>query len=254
MTETAPTIVNAEGQHPVVLVCEHASAFIPASLNNLGIDAAAASSHIAWDPGAVEVARHLSRSLDAVLIEANVSRLVYDCNRPPEAPDAMPARSEIYTIPGNADLSSLQRQQRVDQYYRPFERLVRDTLSAHAVPPVLVTVHSFTPVYNGVARDLEVGILHNRDARLADAILRVAKELDVQRNQPYGPDDGVMHTLKLHAEPSGFLNVMIEVRNDLIASASACEAMAVHLQRWLVDAMSVLAADAAAANSGSVCQ
>ena len=191
MSECAPQVHNQAGRHPAVLICEHASSYIPEQYDNLGLDAGAADSHIAWDPGAAVMARHLSAMLDSVLIEGTVSRLVYDCNRPPDAVSAMPSQSEVYTIPGNSALSSAEKQRRIDTCYRPFEAQVTATLDAHPVPPVLVTLHSFTPVFHGVQRSVEVGLLHDRDTRLTDALLDVADQYVMRRNEPYAATDGV---------------------------------------------------------------
>lgn len=232
-TVDVATVENTGGSGPFVLVCEHASHFIPPQFARLGVDEAASLSHVAWDPGAAETARHMSRQLDAPLVVSNVSRLVYDCNRPPEAPDAMPARSEIHDIPGNRDLTQAERDQRTAEFYRPFESLVERTITGRPVPPVLVTMHSFTPVYFGRQRATEIGILHDEDSRFADAMLAVAGGFRIERNEPYGPKDGVTHTLKRHGLANGLMNVMIEVRNDLVASPQACEAMAAHLSGWI---------------------
>ena len=218
----AVAIENAGGRSAVLLVCEHASRKLPASLGTLGLSADALEAHIAWDPGALAVARRLSRQLDATLIFQNFSRLVYDCNRPPEAEDAMPAVSEIFEVPGNRSLSAAERKARVDGIYRPFQRALADTIAARskaARETVIVTIHSFTPIYKGVSRTVEIGILHDADKRLADRMLELAgrgTDFAVGRNQPYGPEDGVTHTLKEHGLANGLLNVMIEVRNDLI--------------------------------------
>lgn len=216
-------VVNANAASPVVIVCEHASNRLPRALGNLGLDEAALSSHIAWDPGALAVALALGTALGATVIAANFSRLAYDCNRPPEAPGAMPARSEVYEVPGNARLSDAQKQARVQGLYKPFHAAVADALAARGAGAVLVTIHSFTPVYFGQPRAVELGILHDQDSRLADAMLAQAAAhttLKTERNQPYGADDGVTHTLQRHAIKSGILNVMIEIRNDLLASAA----------------------------------
>lgn len=229
-------VVRGTAQSAIVLVCEHASPFIPAALNDLGIEPAAKRSHIAWDPGAMAVAKAMSQNLDAVLVASTVSRLVYDCNRPPDADDAMPKRSEAYDVPGNSHLIDAEKRDRVARYYTPF----KDTLTqeiAQRDNPIVVTVHSFTPVYNGKARDVEIGILHDSDSRLADAMLSRADTYDVRRNAPYGPEDGVTHTLKEHAVKHGHLNVMIEVRNDLIADAPAQTAMAKTLSGWVTQAI-----------------
>lgn len=208
---------------PWLVVCEHASAAIPADLGDLGLTPEARFSHVAWDPGALEVARHLAAALRAPLVAACVSRLVYDPNRPPEAPDAIPETSEIHPVPGNRGLTLAQRAARVARVHDPFHAALAGVVGAATAPPVLVTVHSFTAVYRGVARAVELGILHDRDARLADALLAQAEGgrlagLSVARNAPYGPGDGVTYTLCRHALPHGYLNVMIEIRNDLIAT------------------------------------
>lgn len=218
----AVAVENSAASGPVVLVCEHASLALPERAGDLGLPAEALESHIAWDPGALAVSRLLSQALDAVLIHQRFSRLIYDCNRPPESPAAMPEKSEIYDIPGNRDLGAAERYARTAALYVPFHDSISATLVAReaaGLSSVLVTVHSFTPVYFGKPRAVEIGILHDSDSRLADGMLEAAEggPFRVERNAPYGPDDGVTHSLKLHALPHGHLNVMIEVRNDLIA-------------------------------------
>jgi len=234
--------LDAAGSSAVVLVCEHASNHIPAQFQGLGLSDADRVSHAAWDPGALAVAQGMARRLDACLVAARVSRLVIDCNRPPEAADAMPMRSEIITIPGNAALTAAARGARVQAYYHPFHAAVGRAVERVA-DPILVTIHSFTPTYHGKARAVEIGILHDRDTRLADAMLDAAARHTrsiVARNQPYGPNDGVTHTLKLHAVEAGLPNVMIEVRNDLLATVAQQDAMALTLSKWLAEACATL--------------
>jgi len=238
-------LVGGRGTGPLVVVCEHASAHIPPALGDLGLGPEIRASHVAWDPGAAEIARHLARRFDSPLVTSNVSRLVYDCNRPPEAADAMPAFSEIYRIPGNEGLADAERAARIRTYYRPFEALLDETLAARP-GAALVTVHTFTPVFRGARRDVEVGIVHEADTRLADALLEVASGFDTRANEPYGPADGVTHTLKRHALPRGLLNVMIEVRNDLVATPAAAVAVADRIGGWLEAALARLAAEAGA--------
>ena len=241
MPDKSVKVVNANGTHPVVLVCEHASSFIPEDFDQLGLDSQAALSHIAWDPGASAVAHHLSNRLNAVLVEGTVSRLVYDCNRPPESPTAVPSQSEIYEIPGNDNLSDAQRNARTEQVYFPFEKALAQALSDHSAVPILVTIHSFTPIFKGTPRDVEIGVLHDSDTRLADAILQGAdSNFNVLRNQPYGPEDGVTHTLVHHGLKNQLLNVMIEIRNDLITSEANQKNVAEHLQRWIESALQSL--------------
>ena len=231
-------VVNAAGSSSVVLVCEHASHHIPDLFNGLGLSLDARESHAAWDPGAMAVANQLSKSLDAILVASEVSRLVYDCNRPPNAPDAMPSRSELIDVPGNKILTQSKRNMRAEVYYWPFQSALSSVVKQVA-NPIVVTVHSFTPIYHGQMRSVEIGILHDTDTRFADAMLQTAHAhttANVQRNEPYGPEHGVTHTLKEHAIKDGHLNVMLEIRNDLIERAQQQEVMAALLAGWIVDA------------------
>lgn len=235
-------VLNPGGRSRVVVVCEHASRRIPATFGDLGLNEADRQSHIAWDPGALAVARGLAVRLDAKLVASTVSRLIYDCNRPPSAPDAMPVRSEAIDIAGNARLTPAQRQARTSSYYEPFRASLAAVIAATS-DPVIVTVHSFTPVFHGQPRSVEIGILHDMDARLADAMMQTAplhSQMNVQRNEPYGPQDGVTHTLKEHAIRAGHLNVMLEIRNDLIENQQGQDAMADCLANWIADALEVL--------------
>mgnify|MGYP001054052591 CR=1 FL=1 len=215
----AAHVLNPHGTAPAVLVCEHASRFIPKSLNNLGLDPKADRSHVAWDIGALDLATALSDALNAPLVASRISRLVYDCNRPPESPGAVPAQSERFAVPGNTGLSDQQKAARADQVYFPFRTLLAQVLDTHPVAPVLITIHSFTPTYHGKNRPVELGVLHDNDDRMAQALLHEAQgrtNLIAALNQPYSAIDGVTHTLRDQAGPRGLANVMIEVRNDLI--------------------------------------
>ena len=241
------TVLNRDGGSHVVLVCEHASNHIPARYGDLGLTKELRSSHIAWDPGALGVAVHVGKVLSARVVAGNISRLVYDCNRPPDACDAIPARSEIFDIPGNVNLNPEERDARIRDVYRPFEERLHATMQAASGPARLVTLHSFTPVYCGKRRDVEIGVLHDADRRLADAMLHTAAahtDHVVRRNEPYGPGDGVTHTLKLHGVAQGLPNVMIEIRNDLIATEAQQRGMGEMIGAWLTEALSMVDAGA----------
>ena len=250
--EDGPVVIlNEQGRSPVLLVVEHAGRRIPGSLGLLGLPAAELDRHIAWDIGAEAVARLLSERLDAALVVQRFSRLVYDCNRPPEAADAMPVSSESTPIPGNRDLTQDERDARIEAIYRPFHAAVAGLLDERRTT-VLVTVHSFTPVYKGVRRSLDLGILHDSDTRFADRLLRVLEresDLTVRRNEPYGPQDGVTHTLVLHALPRNLHNVMLEIRNDLIADPPSQRRMADLLARRLGEALAGLEGERPAAKA-----
>ncbi|MFQ5438590.1 MAG: N-formylglutamate amidohydrolase [Paracoccaceae bacterium] len=228
-------IANATGRAPILLVCEHASNRFPEAFGTLGLSADARQSHIAWDPGALGVALRVAEHLDAPLVHATVSRLVYDCNRPPEAADAVPSRSENSDIPGNAGLSTDERDQRVRKVYTPFHAALGAAISRYD-PQAIITIHSFTPRWFGALRSTEIGVLHDRDRRLADALLEQAGSFAdhrVMRNDPYGPQDGVTHTLREHAVKRGLLNAMMEIRNDLIPDQGTQAAIGTMLAGWI---------------------
>lgn len=228
-------VENPTGQGDVLLVCEHASLRLPERAGDLGLSAEALASHIAWDPGALAVAQLLSKAMDATLVYQRFSRLIYDCNRPPESPAAMPETSEIYAIPGNEALGPAERYARTAALYVPFHDRIAAIIAEREAAgrvTVLVTVHSFTPIYFGKARAVEIGILHDQDTRLADGMLAAVggdAPFRVERNDPYGPADGVTHTLKLHGLPNGLPNVMLEIRNDLIRDEAERERMTQYL-------------------------
>ncbi|HET7411178.1 MAG TPA: N-formylglutamate amidohydrolase [Pararhizobium sp.] len=238
----AAAVENTAGRSPIVLVCEHASNRIPAALRCLRLDAAVLRSHVAWDIGALAVARAMSAALDATLVRQRFSRLVYDCNRPPRSADAMPALSETYEIPANRDLAEGERAQRIAEIYEPFHAAIAAAIEgklADGIEPVLVTIHSFTRIYHGKRRSVDLGILHDSDARLAERLLAEAlhfKDCAVRRNEPYGPEDGVTHTLRLHALPRGLENVMFEIANDRIGDAAGQALWATRLSEMLREA------------------
>jgi predicted N-formylglutamate amidohydrolase len=157
----------------------------------------------------------------------------------------MPEVSEIFEIAGNRGMSSAERQARVDEIYQPFRQSLAATIKARSNAgrdTVIVTTHSFTPVYKGVSRRVEVGILHDRDTRLADQMLGFAaqrRQFAMGRNEPYGPEDGVTHTLREHGLANGLMNVMIEVRNDLIRDETGQGVMAGFLAGLISESLTV---------------
>lgn len=231
----------------VVLVCEHASNSLSGPWSDLGLDARAMEAHIAWDPGALGVARGLAARMarscgGALLVHAPLSRLIYDLNRAPDLPGAMPERSEIHEIPGNARLSAAARVARTTALYAPFHASLMSELATQMAlgnRPALITVHSFTPVYAGVRREVEFGVIHDADPALAHGIVEASRgsRLVTRLNEPYSAADHVTHTLRLHATPYGLPNAMLEIRNDLIADAAAQAAMAERLAPILVAAI-----------------
>lgn len=233
------------GLGPFVFVCEHASNRVPHEYKNIGVSEDVQSSHSAWDIGALELSRLLSERFDSPLIASTVSRLVYDCNRSPESSTAIVLRSENAEVSGNLSLTEAQRQARVDAVYQPFANALSDALDhrrSNNIDTTLVTIHSFTASMHGKPRAVEIGVLHDSDSRFADQMLAAApnhSNYRIERNQPYGPDDDVTHTLVCHALPRQINNVMLEVRNDLLRDTESIEQISELLSALLSVALSL---------------
>jgi len=220
-TEPAYTLSREDSDHPLILVCEHASRFIPAGLNDLGLSHEAAREHIAWDIGALTLAEGLSRALGATLLAANYSRLLVDLNRPLQAPDSIPAQSEIYQVPGNRDLDEATREYRRQSLFEPFHSRLTDLIDervAQGRPVRVVGIHSFTPVYHGQPRVLEVGVLYREAKEYAQRLIDGLSQhpLKVAGNEPYKINPLGDMTVPVHGDARGLESVLIEVRNDLL--------------------------------------
>jgi predicted N-formylglutamate amidohydrolase len=241
VAESVAAVDNPDGLSPILLICEHASNRLPPDYGTLGLSAAERESHVAWDPGALDVGRGLARCLDAPLVHATVSRLVLDLNRDPAAPDAIAVLSERTAIPGNRDLTSAERTRRVREVYDPFHGAVERFMDERAVPTrAVVSIHSFTPVYRDAPRPWHVGLIFDQDRRLAlsvEASLRREPGLVIGMNEPYSPTDRVFHTLDRHAVRRGLAPLMIEIRNDLISAPEGAKAWAERLAPLLQEAL-----------------
>jgi len=221
-------VVNPDGPASVVLVCDHASCRVPRRLDGLGLAAARLAEHIAWDPGAAEVARRLAALLDAPLVLSGYSRLVVDLNRPLANPGCIAEQSAGVAVPGNRGLSPGEREARLAALFRPYHAAIDRVLDGRAGrPTVLLAIHSFTPVLDGVARPWHVGVSHGRDPRLA-ALLRGALarggDLTVGDNEPYPIEDWIDYTIPVHGEGRGLPAAMIELRQDGVRTPEAAAA------------------------------
>ena len=219
--------LNDGGGAPLLVICDHASAFIPRALGSLGLDRAHLARHIALDIGAAEVARRLAERLDAPAVLSRFSRLIVDPNRTLDAPSLIPAVSDGVEVPGNRNLLPTAREARIATFHQAYHEAVearlarlRGALTARRPggAPALISVHSFTPVMAGQERPWHIGILWNRDPRLPRPLIERLRALGltVGDNQPYTGRDTHGYSVHRHAEPHGLANVLIEVRQDLI--------------------------------------
>lgn len=222
--EPSPVVeLRSDGASPFFLVSDHAGKRIPRALHDLGLSEPDLSRHIAWDIGIAGVARRLAERLDAHLIMQIYSRLVIDCNRPPGSPTSMPHLSDGSAIPGNDNVSMDDAASRVREIFAPYHGAIEQALNkrqtAHT-PTILVSLHSFTPVYAGIPRPWHAGVLYNRYSTLSLALrdLLVAPgDLIVGDNEPYSVTDDTDYTIPVHGERRGLAHVAIEIRQDLIA-------------------------------------
>ncbi len=224
--EPAPVAVErAAGGSDFVLVCDHAGDRIPRRLKALGLGPADLGRHIAIDIGAAAVARGLSAALDAPLVLQTYSRLVIDCNRTPGGQGSIVAVSETTEIPGNRAVGPVEAAARAREIFTPYHDAIRALLDRRAADgraSVLVAVHSFTPVFKGVSRPWHVGLLYNRDRRLADILFEILGReagLRIGDNEPYAVSDATDYTIPVHGEQRGIPHIEIEIRQDLISTA-----------------------------------
>jgi predicted N-formylglutamate amidohydrolase len=235
----AVTVDNPAGRGKFVLVCDHASNWVPQALKGLGLPDGELERHIAWDPGALELARLLSNLLDAPLVHATVSRLVLDVNRDPTHPGSVVTRSEDTDIPGNQEISAEDRARRVQSIYEPYHRALDAVIEqsvAHDPSPQIISIHSFTPVYRKEQRPWHIGVLSGDDKRLSQPLLELLRangEFCVGDNQPYAPTDGVYHTLHRHCASRNLRSVLLELRSDTISAEDGREQWAARLEQAL---------------------
>jgi predicted N-formylglutamate amidohydrolase len=222
-------IFNAGGRARLLFVCDHASRAVPRALGDLGVPAPEFDRHIAWDIGAADVATRLAGAFDAKLVMSGYSRLVIDCNRDPQKPAAIPPDSDGTPVPGNRDLDAAARALRIDTLHTPYHAAIAEALASFRrqnIVPVVVSVHSCTPVFAGFERPWHVGVLWNRDPRLAQPLmanLAKDKSVTVGDNEPYSARDGHGYTMPHHCERTGIPHALLEIRQDLIDTHKGAE-------------------------------
>ena len=228
---------NATGASPFLLTCDHYGRAIPRVLGDLGVAEAELARHVGWDIGIAGLADALSKHLDAHLIAQRYSRLVIDCNRPPHAASSIPRISEATLIPGNkaidANAANARRRAIFDPYHGRIAEVIEMRMRRN-IPTVLVSLHSFTPIYAGVARPWHIGALYHRDTRLPPLLLkqlRAEPDLVVGDNEPYAVSDDTDYTIPVHGEKRGLMNTGVEIRQDLIADPAGQRQWADRLAR-----------------------
>lgn len=235
----AHVLLSCEPRLPLLIVCDHASNRIPTELENLGVEEPHLLTHIAWDIGAADVARALGAEFGAPVLLTSHSRLVVDCNRNLDDPTAFPVVSDGIAVPGNRDLGVEEREARANAYYWPYHRAIRDQLQELerlAEAPAVIAIHSFTPFLGNVHRPWHVGILWDKDPRIAVPFLKKAATdpgIVLGDNEPYSGRHWADFTLDHHAEAEGLPHLGVELRQDLIATGETAAHWAKMLARAL---------------------
>ncbi|UOA33788.1 hypothetical protein DSM110093_03884 (plasmid) [Sulfitobacter sp. DSM 110093] len=223
---------NELGQSPFVIVCEHASARLPKSLGTLGLDDEHLTRHFMWDIGALDLAHIIAQRLDAPLATQRYSRMICDCNRHWEAESFIPTHGEGIPVPANADLTPAERARRRAEIWQPFQDGVANMLDAREARgqrTLFVTIHSFTPTFFGKQREVEYGVLFDRDTTLSPALLKALRAQHGEKalaNEPYDMNRDSDYTVPVHGEDRGLDSVEIEVRNDLLSTREQIETRA----------------------------
>ena len=240
--DPSPTFVtNPHGRSPYLIVGDHAGRAIPAALGDLGLPVAAMDRHIAWDIGVAGLGERLALALDACFVRQAYSRLVIDCNRGPDASDAVPAISDGTAIPGNAGLSPADIVARRRDICAPYQACIADIIDARQArgqPTLFFSLHSFTPVFGGFVRPWRFGVLHRGDSGLSRrtlGLLRASVGEAAGDNQPYAMD-GIDYTVPLHVDPRGLDYLELEVRQDLIGEKRGLDDTAAFLAPILQEA------------------
>ncbi len=221
-------IIDGDINSGVLILCDHASNAIPPELDGLGLHPSELTRHIAFDIGAADTTRRLAAELDAPAILTRFSRLLIDPNRGEDDPTLAMRVADGVVVPGNAAIDEKGIEARLARFYRPYDAAITAALEASlaaGVTPAIVSIHSFTPMLQGRARPWHCGLLFDADERIAaplGAALGADTSLVIGMNQPY---DGALEgdTLDRHAGRRGLANILVEIRQDLIAARTDAE-------------------------------
>ncbi len=224
-------IISGRSDAGLILICDHAVSALPANYGTLGLPPEELERHIAVDIGALAMTEEVAQELDAPAIFTKFSRLLIDVNRGLDDPTLVMRISDGVIVPGNRHLDEAERAKRVRLYYEPYHLAIDkmiETCSAAGVPPVLLSIHSFTENWKGVPRPWHAAILWDRDHRFAVPMLEALRAnpgIVVGENEPY---DGKLagDCMWQHGTRRGLAHTIIEVRQDLVRTAEGQKAWA----------------------------
>lgn len=224
--------IDGDTKTGLLLLADHARSTIPPQYHNLGLTPKQLNRHIAYDIGIESLTRYLANHLNAPALCSNFSRLLIDPNRSKIDPTLIMQISDGDIINGNYPLSDFERNTRIQHFYDPYDlaigEMILDVETTSGKSPLVVSMHSFTPNWRGIARPWHVGLLWDADPRAVMPLFNALNEMGdiiVGNNQPY---DGALKgdTMYRHCTKQGIAHVLIEVRQDLIANDDGAKAWA----------------------------
>ena len=245
--EPKPYVIeNEKGGARIVVICDHASNRIPKALGTLGVSAKDRKKHIAWDVGTEHIGRYIAQKTGAVYIHASYSRLVVDLNRGEKSNECMREVYDHIQVPGNTGLSAQHKKMRLDEIYDPYHAAIDALVTKRKKGkrlPLIISIHSFTPKMDGQKRPWQIGVLWNREERLAQRLISTLiahnPRLIVGRNEPYSlkAKNVVKNTISTHAEARGLPYITLEFRQDLVNTKAKAEKWARLLLQSLLPLM-----------------
>lgn len=212
--------VGTGGEAPLIITCEHASNRLPSQWTWQPQDERLVDTHWAWDPGAADIVRELADDVGAAAVLSRFTRLLVDPNRPIDAPDLFREVCDGAPVALNLDISPSDRNRRIALLYQPYHDAI-DTVIAERESELLLAIHSFTPVYEGHQRSVDVGVLHCDQPELAARWRDLLAEsgMDVRIDEPYSGGEGFMYSPWQHARVAGCPALELELRQDILAHA-----------------------------------
>ncbi len=210
--------MSAKQKKRILFIADHASNYIPSSLKDLGLKKNLLNSHIAYDLGVKELCINLANILKSKYIIGEYSRLIIDLNRDKSDPTLIPEIVDRTVIKKNIILNENDKKKRISNIYNRYHQKIKTTIK-HDNITILISLHSFNPIFKNKKRNIHFGILSNQDRRLSDYIITEMKQrkLKIGDNEPY-KGNLIGDTMHKHGLKNNLHHTLIEIRNDLLSS------------------------------------
>jgi len=229
--------LSARKKKRILFIADHASNYIPKSLDNLGLNKNLFNTHIAYDLGIKELCIDLSKLLKSKCITGEYSRLIIDLNRGLSDPTLIPEIVDRKIIPKNINLSKNEKKNRISEVYNRYHNNIKRTIKSDHIT-ILISLHSFNPIFKNKKRNIHFGILSNQDRRLSNYIITEMKHrgLKVGDNEPY-EGNLIGDTMYKHGLKNNLYHTLIEVRNDLLSSSTNVHRVSMLLKKVVINSI-----------------